>query len=168
LKADFPPDGAMRIGADMHLTIDQKRALAREMMRRKQQGTHARPPLDRSVPSLDAVSEEFYKPEQFPIYRNLLAQEEALKQLGVETPYFNCHTDVSRDTISIDGKSYINYSGYNYLGLSGDPELKAAVIEAVERSMALTMRSFLSAATEPTCRPLATCLARAICCCTTA
>ena len=56
-----------------------------------------------------------------------------LQQLGVKNPYFNCHTDVSRDTIGIDGQSYINYSGYNYLGLSGDPELKAAVIDAVER-----------------------------------
>jgi 8-amino-7-oxononanoate synthase len=117
----------------MDLTIDQKRALARELIRRNQQAAPAQPAAERSVPSLDAVSEEFYKPEQFAIYRNLLAQEEVLKQLGVKNPYFNCHTDVSRNTIDIEGQRYVNYSGYNYLGLSGDPDLKAAVIDAVEK-----------------------------------
>jgi 8-amino-7-oxononanoate synthase len=117
----------------MEMTIDQKRALARDLMRRTQQGSQPAPVAERSAPSLEAIAEEFYKPEHFPVYKNLLAQEEVLKQLGVKNPYFNCHTDVSRNTISIDGQEYINYSGYNYLGLSGDVELNAAVVEAVER-----------------------------------
>ena len=88
---------------------------------------------ERASPSLEAIGEEFYKPEHFPVYKNLLAQEAVMKQLGVKNPYFNCHTDVSRNTVTIDGQSYINYGGYNYLGLSGDPEVNAAVIDAVER-----------------------------------
>ncbi len=117
----------------MDMTIDQKRALARDLLRRKQLGAQPVAVAERTAPSLDAISEEFYKPDQFPVYKNLLAQETVLQQLGVKNPYFNCHTDVSRNTISIDGQDYINYSGYNYLGLSGDPELTAAVIEAVQR-----------------------------------
>jgi 8-amino-7-oxononanoate synthase len=116
----------------MDLTINH-RAVARELMRRNQKGAHGARAVPRTVPSLDAVSEEFYKPEQFPVYRNLLAQDDALRQLGVRSPFFNSHTDVSRNTISIDDQSYLNYSGCNYLGLSGDPELGVAVIEAVER-----------------------------------
>jgi 8-amino-7-oxononanoate synthase len=116
----------------MAMTIDQKRALARDLMRRNQQGAVA-VAEQRAAPTLDNIGEEHYKPEHFAVYKNLLAQEQVLQRLGVKNPYFNCHTDVSRDTISIDGQSYINYSGYNYLGLSGDPELNAAVIAAVER-----------------------------------
>ena len=117
----------------MEMTIDQKRALARDLMRRSQQGGQAPAVVERTAPSLDAIGEEFYKPEHFPVYKHLLAQQDVLNQLGVKNPYFNCHTDVSRNTISIDGQDYINYSGYNYLGLSGDPELNAAVTAAVER-----------------------------------
>jgi 8-amino-7-oxononanoate synthase len=115
------------------LTIEQKRALARDLMRRNQQGGPAPAVAERPSTSLDAIGEEFYNPEHFPVYKNLRAQEVVLKQLGVKNPYFNCHTDVSRDTISIDGQRYINYGGYNYLGLSGDPEVNAAVVDAIER-----------------------------------
>lgn len=112
----------------MEMTIDHKRALARDLLR-SVRPTPA-PVVERS---LEDIREEFYRPEQFPAYKNLLAQDEGMKQLGVKNPYFACHTGVSRDTITIAEKSYINYSGYNYLGLSGDPEVNAAVVEAIER-----------------------------------
>jgi 8-amino-7-oxononanoate synthase len=115
------------------LTIEQKRALARELLRRNQQGGQAPAVVERTASGLDDIGEEFYKPEHFPVYRNLLAQQDSMDQLGVKNPYFNCHTDISRDTISIDGQRYINYSGYNYLGLSGDLEVNAAVIDAIHR-----------------------------------
>lgn len=118
---------------DVPLTIEQKRALARDLMRRSQPGAQTPAVVERASPSLEAIGEEFYKPEHFPVYKHLLAQEAVMKQLGVKNPYFNCHTDVSRNTVTIGGQSYINYGGYNYLGLSGDPEVNAAVIDAVER-----------------------------------
>lgn len=117
----------------MSLTIEQKRALARDLMRRNQPGVQAPAVVEKASASLEAIGEELYKPEHFPVYKNLLKQEQGMKQLGVKNPYFNCHTDVSRDTIRIDGQSYINYGGYNYLGLSGDPEVNAAVIDAIGR-----------------------------------
>src|SRR5262245_5963512 len=112
-------------------TMDQKRALARDLLRRNQGGVAA--VTQRILPSLDDIREEFYKPDQFPVYRNLVAQGEAMKALGVKNPYFNCHTGVSRNTIDIEGREYINYSGYNYLGLSGEFEINAAVTAAIER-----------------------------------
>ena len=115
----------------MELSIEQKRALARDLMRRAQPGVPAAVVAERGAPSLEAISEEFYKPDHFPVYKKLLSQEAVMKQLGVKNPYFNCHTDVSRNTVTIDGESYINYGGYNYLGLSGDPEVNAAVVDAV-------------------------------------
>ncbi|KTD63681.1 acyl-CoA synthetase [Legionella santicrucis] len=45
--------------------------------------------------------------------------------------YFNVNEGISSNTTVIDGKAYINYSGYNYLGLSGDPSINETVIAAV-------------------------------------
>ena len=117
----------------MEIAIDPKRALARELLRSIRQPAAPVPIADRTPRSLDDINEEFYRPDKFPVYKKLLAQEQGMKQLGVNNPYFACHTDISRNTITIDDKSYINYSGYNYLGLSGDPEVNAAVTEAIER-----------------------------------
>ncbi|HEY3838602.1 MAG TPA: aminotransferase class I/II-fold pyridoxal phosphate-dependent enzyme [Bryobacteraceae bacterium] len=116
----------------METTIDQKRAVARELLRGIRQTTAPVAHAEGKSRGLEEIGEEFYRPDQFPAYRNLLAQEEGMRRLGLKNPYFACHTGVSRDTIIIDDRSYINYSGYNYLGLSGDPEVNAAVIEAIE------------------------------------
>ena len=117
----------------MELTIEQKRALAREFIRRGQSGMQGTAASAVASKSLADIPEAFYRFEHFPVYRNLLSQEDGMKRLGVRNPYFNCHTDVSRDTIGIDGREYINYSGYNYLGISGDPGVNAQVIEAIGR-----------------------------------
>lgn len=117
----------------MEMTVDQKRALARGLMRRNLTAAPPAAVAERSAASLDSIPEELYRPEQFPVYRNLMSQEKVLKQLGVKNPYFNCHSDVSRNTITIDDCQYVNYSGYNYLGLSGDGDVNAAVVAAVGR-----------------------------------
>lgn len=47
--------------------------------------------------------------------------------------YFNVNDGISSNITTIANQQYINYSGYNYLGLSGDPIVTAAVIEAVKQ-----------------------------------
>lgn len=46
--------------------------------------------------------------------------------------YFQTTSGISRDTTLINGEKYINFSGYNYLGMSGDPYVTDAVIQAVK------------------------------------
>lgn len=46
-------------------------------------------------------------------------------------PYLMPHEDVSNNTVTVEGREYINFSGYNYLGLSGHPKINEAVAEAV-------------------------------------
>ncbi len=53
--------------------------------------------------------------------------------LGLENPYFLVNDGVTRDTSVIDGTEVINFSSYNYLGLSGHPAVTAAVKDAVDR-----------------------------------
>jgi 8-amino-7-oxononanoate synthase len=53
--------------------------------------------------------------------------------LGVENPYFHVNDGVTRDTSIIDGAEVINFSSYNYLGMSGHPAVAEAVSDAVRR-----------------------------------
>lgn len=55
------------------------------------------------------------------------------KAIGVENPYFIVNDGVTRDTSIIHGSEVINFSSYNYLGMSGHPAVSAAVSDAVRR-----------------------------------
>ncbi len=46
--------------------------------------------------------------------------------------YLKVNDGISTNVTLIEGNEYINFSGYNYLGLSGDPIVSSAVIEAVK------------------------------------
>ncbi|MFD9407912.1 aminotransferase class I/II-fold pyridoxal phosphate-dependent enzyme [Streptomyces sp. NPDC059989] len=52
---------------------------------------------------------------------------------GVEFPYFRVHEGNIRDTTVIDGRTYLSFGSYNYLGLSGHPAVDEAVHRAVDR-----------------------------------
>ncbi|MFE7745047.1 aminotransferase class I/II-fold pyridoxal phosphate-dependent enzyme [Nocardia sp. NPDC057455] len=56
-----------------------------------------------------------------------------LEALGLSNPYFLINDGITRDTSVIDGAPVINFSSYNYLGLSGHPAVAAAVQDAVAR-----------------------------------
>lgn len=51
---------------------------------------------------------------------------------GIPNPYFSMHEGTVRDTTRIAGRELISFASYNYLGMSGDPEVTAAVIEAAK------------------------------------
>lgn len=53
--------------------------------------------------------------------------------LGIDNPYFLVNDGVTRDTSIINGAQVINFSSYNYLGMSGHPAVAAAVSDAVRR-----------------------------------
>jgi 8-amino-7-oxononanoate synthase len=52
---------------------------------------------------------------------------------NLKSIYFNVNEGISSNTTVLSGTSYINYSGYNYLGLSGDHRVTEAVIDAVKK-----------------------------------
>jgi 8-amino-7-oxononanoate synthase len=63
-----------------------------------------------------------------------LADRLALAQeLDVDNPYFLVNDGVTRDTSIINGANVINFSSYNYLGMSGHPAVAEAVSDAVRR-----------------------------------
>lgn len=64
-----------------------------------------------------------------PEYLNLKQDLQRVEQLG--NPFFSLHRGMARDTIQTDDRQLINYSSYNYLGMSGDPLVIAATQEAI-------------------------------------
>jgi 8-amino-7-oxononanoate synthase len=53
--------------------------------------------------------------------------------LGIQNPFFRVHEGIAGAETSIEGRRYLNFSSYNYLGLNGHPRVIAAAVEAVER-----------------------------------
>ncbi|WP_045798320.1 aminotransferase class I/II-fold pyridoxal phosphate-dependent enzyme [Streptococcus equinus] len=68
--------------------------------------------------------ENFPELEEFNAYYNLQKDKQ---------PYFRVDEGIPTNHIKIDGRSYINYSTYNYLGLNGNEEVKAAAKSAIDK-----------------------------------
>jgi 8-amino-7-oxononanoate synthase len=71
-----------------------------------------------------------------PQVRASLARDEelndALTAVDRPSPYYRCHEGVNGATIQLDGREYLNYSSYNYLGLADHPRLAAAARRALD------------------------------------
>src|SRR6201996_1225211 len=65
--------------------------------------------------------------DQFKIVRS------AAELLGISDPYFRVHDGIAGAETSIEGRKFINFSSYNYLGLNGHPEVAAAAKDAIDR-----------------------------------
>jgi 8-amino-7-oxononanoate synthase len=71
--------------------------------------------------------------ESFAGYRNLKRRFADAARYGVTVPFFEPRDGVSRSMIRRHGRDLINYSGYNYLGLSGHPAVSAAAKNAIDK-----------------------------------
>jgi 8-amino-7-oxononanoate synthase len=74
-----------------------------------------------------------YRFDLYPEYLALKQNMRALVGSGLVNPYFNVHERVTNDTTVIGGREMINWSSYNYLGMSGDPVVVQAAKEAIDR-----------------------------------
>src|SRR6185295_6653529 len=71
--------------------------------------------------------------DRYPEYVKLKQNLEMLESTGLGNPFFKVHERVANDTTVIDGREMINFSSYNYVGMSGDPVVAAAAKEAIDR-----------------------------------
>ena len=67
----------------------------------------------------------------WPEYRALRARLDLLEGQGIESPFFQVHEGVTGSHATIAGRRVLNFANYNYLGLSGDPDVTRAAQEAV-------------------------------------
>ncbi len=56
-----------------------------------------------------------------------------LEASGLGNPFFVVHDGPTNDRTIIAGRELINFSSYNYLGMSGDPAVSAAAKAAIDR-----------------------------------
>ena len=68
-----------------------------------------------------------------PGMQELKLQRSAADVIGLSNPFFRVHEVRAGATTEIDGRSFSNYSSYDYLGLNGHPEVQAAACEAIAR-----------------------------------
>jgi len=69
--------------------------------------------------------------EDFAEYQRLQNTKQQMMMTGVPNPYFTVHDGVVRDTTVVGGQELISFASYNYLGLSGHPEVIKAASDAV-------------------------------------
>ena len=60
-------------------------------------------------------------------------REAALLGSGMENPYFVPHDSVLRDVSLMEGHEVLNFGSYNYVAMSGRPEVAAAAKAAIDR-----------------------------------
>ncbi|GJE58327.1 aminotransferase class I/II-fold pyridoxal phosphate-dependent enzyme [Methylobacterium trifolii] len=70
--------------------------------------------------------------ETLPGYRELRLQRSAADLIGLGNPFFRVHDAKAGATTRIDGRSFTNFSSYDYLGLNGHPAINAAAREALD------------------------------------
>lgn len=79
------------------------------------------------------VPESFYRFALHPGYQQLRIMHEGGARLGVANPFFKQHQGHVGATTMIDGRAFINYGSYNYLGMAGDPAVTGAAKAAIDR-----------------------------------
>ncbi|MEW6284090.1 MAG: aminotransferase class I/II-fold pyridoxal phosphate-dependent enzyme, partial [Candidatus Eremiobacterota bacterium] len=77
----------------------------------------------------DSIPEECYRIDRFPAYREILDRAAQAEAMGLFNPYFTEHDGVASNLLG----PMIHFSGYNYLGLSGHPEVTTAASQAIQR-----------------------------------
>lgn len=70
--------------------------------------------------------------EDFEALKQVRLQRQVSAGLGVDNPYFRQHTAQAGATSEIDGRTVINFSNYDYLGINGDARLNEAAAAAIE------------------------------------
>ena len=66
-----------------------------------------------------------------PGYRELRLQRSAAELIGLDNPFFHVHETMAGATTRIAGRTFINFSSYDYLGLNGHPRISDAAREAI-------------------------------------
>ncbi len=91
-------------------------------------------PREKSTRPADfEVPPAHYRFEQFPEITQLKQTLAFAETSGLSNPFFTVHDGVMNNLTTVDGRELINFSSFNYLGLSGDPVVTRAAKEAVDR-----------------------------------
>lgn len=123
-------------------------------LRRNQGDAQTRERVD-----LAEIPDKFVRFEELPGYKQLRIQHAVAQQTGILNPFFACHDGIAKQTTSIGGTPYLNFSTYDYLDLNGHPEIMRAATEAMHQYGTSASASRLVSGERPPHRALETALA---------
>lgn len=70
---------------------------------------------------------------KIPGFQKFSMMMRGAEKLGIRNPFFTCHEGTAGASTVVGGRRMTNFSNYNYLGLSGHPEVNRAASEAIGR-----------------------------------
>ena len=79
------------------------------------------------------VGPDAWQIAEFPEVRALEQNFAMVREAGLDNPYFSVHEGLTNDRTVIGGREMVSWATYNYLGMSGEPEVTAAAKAAIDR-----------------------------------
>lgn len=98
------------------MSEEEKRKRVKDLLKRRQK---------------EADNHVIYAFEDIPEYKAVQVKQRIAKQLGMRNPYHQLTDGVSGSTIDVEGRTYVNFSSFNYLGIAAHPEVQKAAIDAI-------------------------------------
>jgi 8-amino-7-oxononanoate synthase len=108
-----------------------QQALERRLRNAEKSNDTAAP--ERSLTDKSTIAERHHRFDQHPGFQKIRIINEGAARLGIDNPFFKLHEGIASATTQIGGRQLINYTNYNYLALSGHPQVSAAAKEAIDR-----------------------------------
>jgi 8-amino-7-oxononanoate synthase len=101
------------------LTAQEKRALLEKLLEKRGQAT--------GVVAAKSGGAYVFPPE-YTVFRKAF---EAEGEAGLADMFFRSFDGINRNVAVLSGREIINFCSYNYVGMSGDPEVSRAAVEAI-------------------------------------
>lgn len=134
------------------LTGQDREKLMQSLRAGRKSGHEARPAA--------AVRHAGFDFSTLPAVRQFKLQRAAADMIGIENPFFRPHEGTAGARTRIAAREHDNFASYNYLGLSGHPEVTAAAQRACEDFGTSVSASRIVAGERPFHRELEAALAR--------